>query len=78
MLREPNIDGNRAFIIDDGLRERHYMMPMAIDNLRQMRDHVRDYFPLEDAPEVFGLAHNATIRAATDIAANIMKRTYIY
>jgi hypothetical protein len=43
-----------------------------------MRDHVRDVFPLEDMPEIFGLHHNATIKATTDIASLIMNRTYIY
>jgi len=45
------------------------MMPVNIDGLRSMRDHVRDVFPLEDMPEIFGLHHNATIKATTDIAS---------
>lgn len=77
-LRERNTMGDRAFIIDDGLRIRSYMMPVACENLRGMREHVRDNFPLEDMPEIFGLHHNATIKATTDIAYGIMNRTYIY
>lgn len=70
--------GDRAFIVDDGMRMRSYMMPVNCDNLRSMREHVRDNFPLEDMPEIFGLHHNATIKATTDIASAIMNRTYIY
>jgi len=53
-------------------------MPLSVDHLRGMRDHVRDNFPLEDMPEIFGLHHNATVKATTDIATEIMYRTYIY
>lgn len=53
-------------------------MPVTVDNLRGMRDHVRDNFPLEDMPEIFGLHHKATIKAMTDIASAIMNRTYVY
>jgi len=43
-----------------------------------MKEHVRESFPLEDAPEVFGLHHNATIQSNLSMADTIMKRTYSY
>ena len=70
--------GDRGFQIDDGLRMRSYMMPVTIDGLRSMREHIRDNFPLEDMAEIFGLNLNATNKAATEIASQIMHRTYIY
>ena len=54
------------------------MMPVNIDCIRTMKEHVRDFFPLEDMPEIFGLHHKATIKATTDMASEIMHRTYIY
>ena len=77
-LRPLNMMGDRGFQIDDGSRMRSYMMPVTIDGLRSMREHVRDNFPIEDMAEIFGLNLNATIKAATDIASQIMHRTYIY
>ena len=70
--------GERTFSIDEGTRIRSYMMPVNVVDLRGMKEHVRDNFPLEDMPQIFGLHHNATIKAMTDIASTIMQRTYQY
>ena len=43
-----------------------------------MKEHVRESFPLEDAPEIFGLHHNATIDSNLSMAETIMIRTYSY
>ena len=53
-------------------------MPAAVHTLRDMREHVLAHFPLEDCAEIFGLHSQATMKAASDLAANIMYRTYIY
>jgi len=53
-------------------------MPAQIADLRSMKEHVRDTFPLNDMAEIFGLHFNATIKANTDYAAAIMQRTYQY
>ena len=53
-------------------------MPLNVEHLRSMREHIRDNFPLEDMPEIFGLHQNATVKATTYIAQAIMYRTYIY
>ena len=47
-------------------------------DLRKMKEHVREFFPLEDATEIFGLHHNAAIQCKFDIATQIMIRTYSY
>ena len=53
-------------------------MPITCENLITMRHHVRDAFPLEDYAEIFGLHPTASIKATTDIASNLMYRTYRY
>lgn len=78
-MAEPNQLGERTFqIYEAGLRVRGYWMPAALNDLRAMKEHVRESFPLEDAPAVFGLHHNATIRSCLSMAETIMKRTYTY
>ena len=54
------------------------MMPAVVPNLRAMKDHIREQFPMDDQPEIFGLHGSATRKATTDIATDIMHRTYIY
>ena len=56
--------------------ERCYLMPAMIDTITHMQDHVKDQFPMDDLPQVFGLHKSATAKATTDIAADIMERTY--
>lgn len=34
-------------------------MPVMIDNKQSMLQHVRDFFPIDDAPEIFGLHKSA-------------------
>lgn len=43
-----------------------------------MKNHIRETFPLQDAAEIFGLHHNATIKARLSMAEKIMMRTYSY
>ena len=57
---------------------RGYLMPHNVGDQRQMKNHVIDSFPFEDAPQIFGLHHNATIKSNLSIAAQIMQRTYAY
>ena len=53
-------------------------MPDNVHDLRSMKDHVRELFPPEDAPEIFGLHHSATIKSNLSMAEMIMIRTYDY
>ena len=41
-----------------------------------MQIHVKNYFPLDDMPQIFGLHKSATSKATTDLAQDIMARTY--
>ena len=73
MARNP-----RNFVIDELGRPRSYLMPIKCETIREMKDYVRDNLPLEDSPDIFGLHETATIKANTDLATDIMHRTYIY
>ena len=53
-------------------------MPNNCNSLEEMKNYVKDYFPLVDMPQIFGLHQTATIKVTTDIAADILHRTYIY
>ena len=53
-------------------------MPPAIEDLRRTKDYVREYFPMEDKAEIFGLHKTATVKAKIDMASDIMEKTYIY
>ena len=53
-------------------------MPVLIEGVENMLDHVRDFFPLDDMCEIFGLHKSATVKATMDLASDIMDRTYRY
>ena len=53
-------------------------MPMNVNTLEEMKNYIKDYFPLVDMPQIFGLHDTATIKVTTDLAADILHRTYIY
>ena len=41
-----------------------------------MTEHVAQFFPYDDLPEIFGLHKSATEKATIDYAFQIMQRTY--
>ena len=53
-------------------------MPKEVESLTQIKDFVRDNFPIEDRPQIFGLHPSATIKSIKDNGADIMHRVYIY
>ena len=57
---------------------RSYLMPGPLQSIRQMKDYIKEQFPIEDRPEIFGLHSSATRKATTEVASDIMHRTYIY
>ena len=70
---------NQYFKNDFG-RDRSYRMPGTtnVSSTDDMKLYIRDYFPLVDMPQLFGLHETATIKYTTDLAADILHRTYIY
>ena len=78
-LRNQNlITGERYFCVNENNKVRSYLMPGPLSTIRQMKDYIREQFPIEDKPEIFGLHQSATRKANTEVAADIMHRTYIY
>ena len=51
-------------------------MPVCIETVAHMQDHVFNNFPYDDMPQIFGLHKSATTKATTDLAADIMARTH--
>ena len=78
LRKEDLITGEKYFIVQEHGKPRHYLMPGFISNIRAMKDHIREMFPMEDQPEIFGLHGSATRKATKDVASDIMHRTYIY
>ena len=72
------MSGEKYFTVMENGKFRNYLMPGIIPNIRAMKDHIREQFPMEDQSEIFGLHGSATRKAVTDIASDIMHRTYIY
>ena len=55
---------------------RQYYMPYSIDSLNLMQVHIKDYFPYEDKPNIFGLHPSATVKTERDFANALMMRVY--
>lgn len=51
-------------------------MPVLIDTVGHMQEHVKNFFPFDDLPQIFGLHKSATSKATSDQAAEIMGRIY--
>ena len=43
-----------------------------------MIEYVRDNFPIEDRPQIFGLHPSATIKAIKNTGIELMHKVYIY
>ena len=63
---------------EEAQRERNYFMPVILDTIHNMQIHIRDGFPVEDSPAIFGLHPSATQKAIKDFANDIMYRTYLH
>ena len=41
-------------------------MPVIIESMSQLVEHVQAFFPFDDMPEIFGLDKSATEKATSD------------
>ena len=78
LARNTQQKGRRNYGFDDQGTYRKYMMPPQVDTVTQMVDHIRDNFPIDDLPRIFGLHSSASVKIESDYAQELMMRVYRY